>query len=172
MPFVETSSMYEIAEADLGRSRSSPGADPEIKDDPGEIKEGQYRIEGDLLRVEDKEGRPLGRARLRPGDEPRLRPAKSYVRVTAVMALSTIRFIVRTWELCSGPTAGNLPHQCPLWSALRTDCGHHPRSEKCHVWTAPAMQEKNQTFPRIVRVQPCIRPLNAAVLAAGPDVIR
>jgi hypothetical protein len=69
MPFVETSSMYEIAEADLGRSRSSPGADPEIKDDPGEIKEGQYRIEGDLLRVEDKEGRPLGRARLRPGDD-------------------------------------------------------------------------------------------------------
>jgi hypothetical protein len=27
-------------------------------------------------------------------------------------------------------------------------------------------------FPRIVRVQPCIRPLNAAVLAAGSDVIR
>jgi hypothetical protein len=25
---------------------------------------------------------------------------------------------------------------------------------------------------RNVRVQPCIRPLNAAVLAAGPDVIR
>ena len=42
----------------------------------------------------------------------------------------------------------------------------------CHVWTAPAMQEKNLTFLRIVRVQPCIRPLNAAVLAAGPDVIR
>jgi hypothetical protein len=42
----------------------------------------------------------------------------------------------------------------------------------CHVWTAPAVQEKNLTFPRIVRVQPCIRPLNAAVLAAGPDVIR
>ena len=33
-------------------------------------------------------------------------------------------------------------------------------------------REKNLTFPRIVRVQPCIRPLNAAVLAAGPDVIR
>src|ERR1700747_682470 len=31
----------------------------------------------------------------------------------------------------------------------------------CHVWTAPAVQEKNLTFPRIVRVQPCIRPLNA-----------
>jgi hypothetical protein len=43
---------------------------------------------------------------------------------------------------------------------------------KCHVWTAPAVQEGNLMFPRIVRVQPCIRPLNAAVLAAGPDVIR
>jgi hypothetical protein len=42
----------------------------------------------------------------------------------------------------------------------------------CLEEAAPAMQEKNQMFPRIVRVQPCIRPLNAAVLAAGPDVIR
>jgi hypothetical protein len=39
-----------------------------------------------------------------------------------------------------------------------------------HVWTAPALQEKNLTFPRSVRVQPCIRPLNAAAMAAGPDV--
>src|SRR5262245_24408984 len=37
---------------------------------------------------------------------------------------------------------------------------------------ARGAREKNLTFPRIVRVQPCIRPLNAAVLAAGPDVIR
>jgi hypothetical protein len=37
---------------------------------------------------------------------------------------------------------------------------------------ARAAREKNLTFLRIVRVQPCIRPLNAAVLAAGPDVIR
>ena len=49
----------------------------------------------------------------------------------------------------------------------------HRTAEMCHVWTAPALQEKkNLTFLRIVRVQPCIRPLNAAVLAAGPDVIR
>ncbi len=45
-------------------------------------------------------------------------------------------------------------------------------SKSCHVWTAPAVQEKNLAFLRIVRVQPCIRPLNAAVLAAGADVIR
>ena len=40
--------------------------DPD-NDEPGEIKEGQYRIEGNLLRVEDKEGRSLGTATLRPG---------------------------------------------------------------------------------------------------------
>jgi hypothetical protein len=37
---------------------------------------------------------------------------------------------------------------------------------------ARGAREKNLTFLRSVRVQPCIRPLNAAVLAAGPDVIR
>ena len=35
-------------------------------------------------------------------------------------------------------------------------------AEKCHVWTAPAVQEENWTFARSVRLQPCIRPLNAA----------
>src|ERR1019366_3559400 len=45
-------------------------------------------------------------------------------------------------------------------------------SAKCHVWTTPAVQGKNLAFQRSVRVQPCIRPLNAAVVAAGPDVIR
>jgi hypothetical protein len=48
----------------------------------------------------------------------------------------------------------------------------HGRSiQKCHVWTAPAVQGESDS-QRGVRVQPCIRPLNAAVLAAGPDVIR
>jgi hypothetical protein len=42
--------------------------DPE-KDDPGEIKEGQYRVEGNLLRVQDMQGRSLGTATLRPGDD-------------------------------------------------------------------------------------------------------
>jgi hypothetical protein len=32
--------------------------------------------------------------------------------------------------------------------------------------------KRNLMFSRNVRVQPCIRPLNAAVVAAGPDVIR
>jgi hypothetical protein len=31
-----------------------------------------------------------------------------------------------------------------------------------HVWTAPAVQEESDD-QRSVRVQPCIRPLNAAV---------
>jgi hypothetical protein len=48
-----------------------------------------------------------------------------------------------------------------------------PMTELGHVWTAPAVQgERIGRFREIVRVQPCIRPLNAAVLAAGPDVIR
>jgi hypothetical protein len=46
------------------------------------------------------------------------------------------------------------------------------KSAMGHVWTAPAVQGKNRAFQRNVRVQPCIRPLNAAVVAAGPDVIR
>src|SRR5262245_12860685 len=51
-------------------------------------------------------------------------------------------------------------------------CGHQAMSQKCHVWTAPALQEENLTSERSVRVQPCIRPFDAAALAAGPDVIR
>src|SRR5277367_5557022 len=39
-----------------------------------------------------------------------------------------------------------------------------------HVWTAPAVQEESD-YQRSVRVRSCIRPLSAAVLAAGPDVI-
>jgi hypothetical protein len=42
----------------------------------------------------------------------------------------------------------------------------------CHVWMAPAVQEKNRTFSRIVRVQPCIRPLNAAVVATASHQVR
>ena len=53
----------------------------------------------------------------------------------------------------------------------RPQCGRADRSLSCHVWTTPAVQEENLTFQRAGRVQPCIRPLNAAALAAGPDVI-
>jgi hypothetical protein len=42
--------------------------DPE-KDDPGQIKEGWHRLEGDLLRVEDNQGRSLGTATIREGDD-------------------------------------------------------------------------------------------------------
>ena len=37
---------------------------------------------------------------------------------------------------------------------------------------ARGAREKNLTFRETIRVQSCIRPLSAAVLAAGPDVIR
>jgi hypothetical protein len=36
---------------------------------------------------------------------------------------------------------------------------------------ARGAREKNLTSQRNVRVQPCIRPLSAAAVAAGPDVI-
>jgi hypothetical protein len=42
--------------------------DPE-KNDPGEIKEGRCRLEGDLLHVEDLEGRRLSLQPLLPGDD-------------------------------------------------------------------------------------------------------
>jgi hypothetical protein len=42
---------------------------------------------------------------------------------------------------------------------------------KGHVWTAPAVQGESD-YQRSVRVQSCIRPLSAADLTAGPDVIR
>ena len=42
---------------------------------------------------------------------------------------------------------------------------------KCHVWTAPAMQEESDVSAN-GRVRSCIRPAVAATLAAGHDVIR
>jgi hypothetical protein len=52
------------------------------------------------------------------------------------------------------------------------------RCPSVYVRVVPCMdgargaREKNLTFRETIRVQPCIRPLDAAVLAAGPDVIR
>src|SRR5215468_8096709 len=41
----------------------------------------------------------------------------------------------------------------------------------CHVWTAPAVQEESDVSAN-GRVRSCIRPVVAAALAAGHDVIR
>ena len=52
------------------------------------------------------------------------------------------------------------------------------RMVRCRELTLRAMYgrrprcKRNLTFLRRVRVQPCIRPLDAAAMAAGPDVIR
>src|SRR3974390_63187 len=61
--------------------------------------------------------------------------------------------------------------QCPLCQK-RKNLARQRNDARGHVWTAPAVQGKNRTIQRNVRVQPCIRPLNAAALAGGPDVIR
>src|SRR5712691_20294 len=57
------------------------------------------------------------------------------------------------------------------WTSGTGHCAARPMSQMGHVWTAPAVQEESD-YQRSVRVQSCIRPLSAAVLTAGPDVIR
>ena len=62
--------------------------------------------------------------------------------------------------------------RCRKLAVLRTSIALQRNDARCHVWTTPAVQEETLTSQRSGRVQPCIRPLNAAALAAGPDVIR
>ena len=71
--------------------------------------------------------------------------------------------VARVWPSSSGlPAAGSREHrqasaECPL-RAKSGQTGWRVLSPLCaHVWTAPAVQEENLTFPRIVRVQPCIQ---------------
>src|SRR5262245_4485971 len=45
------------------------------------------------------------------------------------------------------------------------------RPSVCHVWTAPAVQEESDVSAN-GRVRSCIRPVVAAALATGHDVIR
>ena len=60
-----------------------------------------------------------------------------------------------------------------LTSLFNVEFTSFERKRYANLSRAPnKVREKNLTFPQNVRVQPCIRPLNAAVLAAGPDVIR
>ena len=66
---------------------------------------------------------------------------------------------------------GREPIQCPLWCAQRTQVGHRSISEKCHVWTAPAVQEESDISAK--RSGAAMYPaFDAAAMAAGPDVIR
>ena len=51
-------------------------------------------------------------------------------------------------------------------------CSTHSACLKGAMYGRRPRCKRNLTFQRSVRVQSCIRPLNAATLAAGPDVIR
>ena len=53
-----------------------------------------------------------------------------------------------------------------------TDIVRRPACPKSAMYGRRPRCKRNLTFQRSVRVQPCIRPLNAAAMAAGPDVIR
>jgi Transposase zinc-binding domain len=64
---------------------------------------------------------------------------------------------------CANPACGHT-------AIAYNSCGNR-HCPKCHVWTAPAMQEESDV-PRCGRVRSCIRPIVAATLAAGHDVIR
>ena len=63
--------------------------------------------------------------------------------------------------------------QCIIVGQPTLNCGKSAAdvSEVPCIDGPRSAREKNLTLPRNVRVQPCIRPLNVAVLAAGPDVI-
>jgi transposase len=73
---------------------------------------------------------------------------------------------------CSRPNDRHLYCARSSTRRKRPNCCAAANATTCHVWTAPAVQEENLTFQRAGRVQPCIRPLSTAAVAAGPDVIR
>ena len=68
----------------------------------------------------------------------------------------------------ASPAADSLP--------VYPESGHQSRTRSAFLKSAMYGRrprcKRNLTFQRSVRVQPCIRPLNAAAMAAGPDVIR
>ena len=68
----------------------------------------------------------------------------------------------------------------PLCPPKRRKSGHTRRSEKGHVWTAPAVQEESDVLAKrsgaamytaCFRLEGCLL-RDAAAVAAGPDVIR
>ena len=78
-------------------------------------------------------------------------------------------------EACRTAALGGYVARCQ-----NAECGHtviaycscrNRHCPKCHVWTAPAMQEESDVSAN-GRVRSCIRPVVAATLAAGHDVIR
>ena len=69
-------------------------------------------------------------------------------------------------------TDGKRQSPRPVYLRERTLFGPRLARQKSAMYGRRPQCKENLTFPRSVRVQPCIRPLSAAVVAAGPDVIR
>ena len=61
--------------------------------------------------------------------------------------------------------------RCPLYPRKRTCAVQLGLSAKCHVWTAPSWQELSSRL-QPWSVQPCVRPLSAAHMAAGHNALR
>jgi hypothetical protein len=64
---------------------------------------------------------------------------------------------------------------CIIWGyqkELSSTAGHGEKNSPREYDCPQHLSERTLTFRETIRVQPCIRPLNAAAMAAGPDVIR
>src|SRR5450759_4331198 len=65
----------------------------------------------------------------------------------------------------------NMPARCPLLPQKQTLTRLVGMSVKCHVWTAPSWQGLSSRLQHW-SVQPCVRPLSAAHVAAGHNALR
>ena len=64
-----------------------------------------------------------------------------------------------------------LPGRRPLIRQLRRKSRHSKTAAKGHVWTAPSWQELSSRMQGW-SVQPCVRPLDAVHMTAGPNAVR
>src|SRR5262245_64525131 len=59
----------------------------------------------------------------------------------------------------------------PLSQLDDPSCDARPDHTSGHVWTTPALQEESSDW-LAVGCKSCVRPIRAALMTAGPDVVR